>query len=435
MKRWGTLLLAAALGSAGIVHADSAIPPEKLDALYAGIEPVCLELHRHPELSLHETRTAALLAGDLRKLGFDVTERVGGTGVVGVLRNGAGKTVMLRTELDALPVEEKTGLPYASHDRARDDAGEEVAVMHACGHDVHMAVWLGTATYLSREKGRWKGTLVLIAQPAEERGMGARAMLDDGLFTRFPKPDSVIALHDIPDLPSGSVGYTSGPALSSADSVDLTIFGKGAHGAHPEASVDPIVIAARTILALQTLVSRENNPLDPAIVTVGSVHGGTKHNIIPDQVKLQLTVRAFREPVRQRLLAGIARIAKAEAEAAGAPKLPEMKVVDVSSHVTVNDPALTGRVAGALRRELGDARVSVLPPETASEDFSEYGLAGVPSVMYRLGAAEPGTWEAANRSGTSLPSLHSALFAPDRKATITTGIRSEVAVLLDLFEK
>jgi len=432
MKRCVTLLLTAALASTGVVHGAPAIPPEKLDALYAEVEPVYLELHRHPELSLHETRTAALLAGDLRKLGFDVTERVGGTGVVGVLRNGAGKTVMLRTELDALPVEEKTGLPYASHDRARNDAGEEVAVMQACGHDVHMASWLGTASFLSREKARWRGTLVLIAQPAEERGMGAHAMLDDGLFTRFPKPDAVIALHDIPALPSGSVGYTSGPALSSADSVDLRIFGKGGHGAHPEASVDPIVIAARTILALQTLVSRENDPLDPAIVTVGSIHGGTKHNIIPDEVKLQLTVRAFRESVRQRLLSGIARIAKAEAEAAGAPKPPEMKIVDVSSHVTVNDPALTGRVAAALRGELGDAKVSAIPPETASEDFSEFGLAGVPSVIYRLGATEPGAWEAANRSGTSLPSLHSALFAPDRKATIETGIRSEVAVLLDL---
>jgi hippurate hydrolase len=434
MKKWGILVLTAVVCGRP-VHADPAISAEKLDALYVEVEPVYLELHRHPELSLHETRTAALLAGKLRNLGFDVTEHVGGTGVVAVLRNGVGKTVMLRTELDALPIEEKTGLPYASRDRTKDDAGNDVGLMHACGHDIHMATWLGAATFFAREKGRWNGTLVMIAQPAEERGMGARAMLADGLWTRFPKPDAVIALHDIPNLPSDSVGYTSGPALSSADSVDLTIFGKGAHGAHPEASVDPIVIAARTVLALQTLVSRENDPLDPAIVTVGSIHGGTKHNIIPDAVKLQLTVRAFRETVRQRLLAGIARIAKAEAEAAGAPKLPEMKIVDVSSHVTVNDPALTERVAAALRRELGDAKVSAIPPETASEDFSEYGLSGVPSVIYRLGAAEPGAWETARRNGTSLPSLHSALFAPDRKATIVTGIRSEVAVLLDLLAR
>ncbi|HET9796059.1 MAG TPA: amidohydrolase [Thermoanaerobaculia bacterium] len=434
MKRWGILILAAFVG-ARTGRAEPAIPAAKLEALYSEMEPVYLDIHRHPELSLHETRTASILAGDLRKLGFEVTEHVGGTGVVGVLRNGPGKTAMLRTELDALPLEEKTGLPYASRERTKDDSGRDVGVMHACGHDVHMAAWLGTATFLSRERSRWTGTLVVIAQPAEERGIGARAMLDDGLFTRFPKPDAVIALHDIPTLPSGSVGYTSGPALSSADSVDLTIFGKGAHGAHPEASVDPIVIAARTVLALQTLVSRENDPLDPAIVTVGSIHGGTKHNIIPDEVRLQLTVRAFREEVRQRLLAGIARIAKAEAEAAAAPKPPEVKIVDVSSNVTVNDPALTERVAAALRRELGNEKVSALPPETASEDFSEFGRAGVPSVIYRLGAAEPAAWESARREGRRLPSLHSALFAPDRKATITTGIRSEVAVLLDLLEK
>ena len=436
MKKIPILFVAASLFPfASAVRGQAAVPEARLDALYREMEPVYIDLHEHPELSLHETRTAALLAGHLRKLGLDVTEHVGGNGVVGVLRNGPGKTVMLRTELDALPIEEKTGLPYASRARTKNDEGVDVPVMHACGHDVHMTTWLGTVTYLSREKGAWSGTLVVIAQPAEERGMGARAMLEDGLFTRFPKPDAVIALHDIPSLPSGSVGYTSGPALSSADSVDLTIFGRGAHGAHPEASVDPIVIAARTILTLQTLVSRENNPLDPAIVTVGSIHGGTKHNIIPDEVRLQLTVRAFREEVRQRLLAGIARIAKAEAEAAGAPKPPEMKIVDVSSAVTVNDPALTERVAASLRRELGDGKVSAVPPETASEDFSEFGRAGVPSVIYRLGATEPAVWEAANRSGTPLPSLHSPFFAPDRRATITTGIRSEVAVLLDLLRK
>ncbi len=428
-------LAAVTLLASATVSAAAAVPAAKVKALYDELEPVYIDLHRHPELSLHETRTADLLAARLEKLGFDVTRRVGGTGVVGVLRNGPGKTVMLRTELDALPLEEKTGLPYASRERTRNDQGDEVSVMHACGHDVHMTVWLGAASYFAREKGEWSGTLVVIGQPAEERGMGAKAMLADGLFTRFPKPDAVIALHDIPTLPSGSVGYTSGPALSSADSVDLTIYGKGGHGAHPETTVDPIVIAARTILTLQTLVSRENDPLDPAIVTVGSIHGGTKHNIISDEVKLQLTVRSFREEVRQRLLAGIARVAKAEAEAAGAPRAPEMKIVDVSSAVTVNDPALTEKVASALRRELGDARVSVVLPETASEDFSEFGRAGVPSVIFRLGATEPGVWKAARASGTPLPSLHSSLFAPDREATITTGIRAEIAVLLDLLRK
>ena len=416
--------------------AAQSIPTEsELAALYADLEPVYVDLHRHPELSLHETRTAAILAERLRRLGFEVTEHVGGTGVVGVLRNGPGKTVMLRTELDALPIEEKTGLADASRERTKNDDGADVPVMHACGHDVHMTAWLGTAAVMARARGRWSGTLILIGQPAEERGMGAKAMLADGLFSRFPRPDAVIALHDEPTLASGTLAFTSGPALSSSDSVDLTIYGRGGHGAHPETTVDPIVIAARTILALQTLVSRENNPIDPAIVTVGSIHGGTKHNIIPDEVKLQITVRAFREEVRKRLLAGIARIAKAEAEASGAPKEPRMAVVDVSTPVTVNDPALAAVVAAALRRAFGAGRVFEVSPDTVSEDFSEYGGAGVPAVIFRLGATDPRVIEESRTSGKRLPSLHSAFFAPDRRPTITTGIRAESAVLLDLLKK
>jgi len=436
VKKSSVFWCAGILDVGGFGRASYADPPgSDWKALYEAVEPIYLDLHRHPELSLHETRTAALLARELRRIGFEVTERVGGTGIVGVLRNGPGKTVMLRTELDALPVEEKTGLPYASRDHAKNDDGADVPVMHACGHDVHMAVWLGTASWMARATDRWSGTLVLIGQPAEERGMGAKAMLADGLFTRFPRPDAVVALHDIPTLPSGTVGWTSGPALSSADSVDLVIYGKGGHGAHPETTVDPIVIAARTVLALQTLVSRENNPLDPAIVTVGSIHGGTKHNIISDEVRLQLTVRAFREEVRRRLLAGIERIAKAEAEAAGAPKAPAMKIVDVSAEVTINDPALTRRVVGALTRELGPEHVEESPPETASEDFSEYGLAGVPSVIFRLGATAPAVLEESRTTGKALPSLHSPFFAPDREPTIETGIRAETAVLADLLTR
>ncbi|HSU81654.1 MAG TPA: amidohydrolase, partial [Thermoanaerobaculia bacterium] len=266
-----------------------------------------IDLHQHPELSLHEEKTAAKVAARLRQAGFEVTTGVGGTGVVGVLKNGSGPTVMLRTELDALPVEEKTGLPYASTVRVKDDAGAEVPVMHACGHDVHMTALVGTATEMARRKADWHGTLVFIGQPAEERIRGARAMLKDGLFTRFPKPDFVVALHDTPNLPAGQLGVTSGFTLASSDSVDLTIFGKGGHGASPQTTVDPIVIAARTVLALQTIVAREKDPQDPAVVTVGSIHGGNKHNIIPDEVKLQLTLRTFSEPVRQQLLAGIRR--------------------------------------------------------------------------------------------------------------------------------
>jgi hippurate hydrolase len=416
--------------------AAQTIPTEsELSALYADLEPVYVDLHRHPELSLHETRTAAILAERLRRLGFEVTEHVGGTGVVGVLRNGPGKTVMLRTELDALPIEEKTGLADASREHAKNDEGVEVPVMHACGHDAHMAAWLGTSAVMARARDRWTGTLVVIGQPAEERGMGAKAMLADGLFSRFPRPDAVIALHDMPTLASGTVGFTPGPVFSSADSVDLTIYGKGGHGAHPEATVDPVLIAARTVLTLQTLVSRENNPFDPVVVTVGSIHGGTKHNIIPDEVKLQITVRAYREEVRQRLLAGIARIAKAEAEAAGAPKAPSMAIVDVSTPVTVNDPALTAAVAASLRAALGAERVRELPPDPVSEDFSQFGLAGVPSVIFRLGATDPREIEESRVSGKPLPSLHSAFFAPDRRPTIVTGIRAESAVLLDLLKK
>ena len=347
-----------------------------------------IDLHRNPELSLHEEKTAAKVADRLRQAGFAVTTGVGGTGVVGVLENGSGPTVMLRTELDALPVEEKTGLPYASTVRVKDDAGTEVSVMHACGHDVHMTALVGTAAEMARRKGDWHGTLILIGQPAEERIRGARAMLKDGLFTRFPRPDFVVALHDNPNLPAGQLGLTSGYALASSDSVDLTIYGKGGHGAYPQTTVDPVVIAARTVLALQTIVSRERDPQDPAVVTVGSIHGGNKHNIIPDEVKLQITVRAYKPEVRQHLLAAIQRIAKAEAMAADAPKEPSFAVVE-STGATYNDPKLTARIATTFRRTFGDANVVDVAPQMGSEDFSEFGLAGVPAVQWSLGAGDP----------------------------------------------
>ena len=393
-----------------------------------------VDLHRNPELSMHEEKTAAKLAERLRRLGFAVTTGVGGTGVVGVLRNGAGPTVMLRTELDALPVEEKTGLPYASTVKARNDAGLEVPVMHACGHDVHMTVWVGTAARMVQERARWQGTLVLIAQPAEEVVKGAKAMLADGLFSRFPKPDYVVALHDSPKVPAGKIGHTPGYILASSDSVDVTIYGKGGHGAAPQTTVDPVVIAARTVLALQTIVSREKDPQEPAVVTVGSIHGGTKHNIIPDEVKLQLTVRTYDRKVRQQVLDAIVRIARAEAAAAGAPREPAVAVVE-STPSTFNDPKLDARVAAALSRELGADNVVESRREMASEDFSEYGLAGVPAVMFRLGAADPEALAKATAAGVELPSLHSSLFAPDRDPTLRTGVAAEMAVLLDLLGK
>src|SRR5437667_990912 len=296
-----------------------------------------VDVHQNPELSGHETQTAEKLVSRLRTLGYEVTEHVGGNGIVALLKNGPGPTVLLRTELDALPVEEKTGLPYASTATGVNPAGQTVPVMHACGHDVHMAGWTGAATLLARMKERWRGTVLMVGQPAEETVQGARAMIADGLFKRFPKPDFAVAVHDSSDLPSGKVYYVPGYGMASVDSVDLTIFGRGGHGAKPDKTVDPVVIAARTVLAIQTLVSREKDPLEPAVVTVGSIHGGTKYNIIPDEVHLQITARSYTPQVRKQILDGIARIAKAEAASARAPKEPEIKFSE-HQDATYNDP-------------------------------------------------------------------------------------------------
>ena len=406
-----------------------------LDALYPEMEKLYVDLHKSPELSLHEEKTASKLAERLRALGYEVTTGVGGTGVVGVLKNGKGPTVMLRTDLDGLPVEERTGLPYASKATTTDDSGATVSVMHACGHDIHMTSWIGAATLLSRSKDRWRGTLVMVGQPAEEKGGGARLMLADGLYTRFPKPDFALAIHDDANLPAGKVGFVSGYALANVDSVDVTIFGKGGHGAYPHTTVDPVVIAARTVVALQTIVGRENNPLDPAVVTVGSIHGGTKHNIIPDEVKLQLTVRSYKDDVRKNLLAAIERIAKAEAAAAGATKPPEVKILSDGTPATFNDPAVTKRVADAVARGLGASRVEDHPPVMGGEDFSEYGRAGVPATILWVGAVPVKKFEAAKAAGTPLPSLHSSEFAPDPEPTIKTGISVMTLGALELLAK
>jgi len=305
--------------------------------------------------------------------------------------------------------------------------------MHACGHDLHMTAWVGTATLLARARERWRGTIVAIGQPAEEIGTGARAMLRDGLFERFPKPDFAVAVHTSADHPAGRVAYTSGWAFANADSVDLTIYGKGGHGAYPHRTIDPIVIAARTVVALQTVVARENNPLDPAVVTVGSFHGGTKHNIIPDDAKLQLTVRSYTPEVRKRLLAAIERIAKAEAAAAGAPREPEM-TVDEGTPSTYNDPELTARVVAAVRDAIGESDVVEQPAVMGGEDFSEFGRAGVPAVILWVGAVDPAVHRAAQASGGTLPSLHSPIFAPDASRAIPTAVRAETAALLSLLK-
>lgn len=430
------LVLAALVWPAGSAWAAKAPSPalEGLDGLYPELDTLYRDLHQNPELSHQEEKTAAKLAERLRKLGFEVTQKVGGHGVVAVLRNGKGPTVLLRTDMDALPVEEKTGLPYASKAMARDDTGQSVSVMHACGHDVHMTVWVGTATLLARAKDRWRGTLVMVGQPAEERGSGARGMLEDGLYKRFPKPDFAVALHNSAAAVAGSIEYVAGYALANVDSVDITLHGKGGHGAYPHTTVDPIVLAARTILSLQTLVSREKSPLEPAVVTVGSIHGGTKHNIIPDEVKLQLTVRSYKPEVRKQLLAGIERVVNAEATAAGAPRRPEVTVSE-GTPATYNDPELTKRLVGAITRVLGKENLREAQPVMGGEDFSEYGLAGVPAVMLWLGTVEPKRHAEAKAAGETLPSLHSPLFAPDRERTLRTGVTALTTSALELLGK
>jgi amidohydrolase len=419
------LLLATLLGADAKWTVDAAqkLEPE-LTAQYQA-------LHRAPELSFLEAKTAELMAKKLSALGFKVTTGIGKTGVVGVFKNGDGPTVLIRTDMDALPVEEKTGLPYASKAKQKDASGALQPVMHACGHDVHMCAWLGALSLLTREKSKWKGTVVAIAQPAEEKGLGAKAMLADGLFTKFPRPDAAIALHVTQEMASGQVAIVPGFAFANVDSVDLTVHGKGGHGAMPHLAVDPIVIASRIVLTLQTLVSRENAPDTPAVVTVGSFHGGSKHNIIPDQVKLQLTVRSYTEAVRKRLLDGIARIARAEAEAAGAPRAPEV-VVSESLGAAYNDPELSAKLTAALERALGKERLDVRHPIMGAEDFGEYARAGTRGVMLWLGTAPRAAFDEAAKKGETLPGAHSPFYAPEPKTAIPAGAAALATCALEL---
>ena len=402
-----------------------------VDAVYPQSHGLYLELHQNPELSGHETQTAAKLAERLLSLGYEVTKHVGGTGVVAILENGAGPTVMLRTELDALPVEEKTGLPYASKVRAKDDSGLDVPVMHACGHDLHMASLLGTAAIMARTKDTWHGTLMLVGQPAEETIGGARAMIKDGLFTRFPKPDFGVALHIGNELPAGQVGITSGVYNTNADSIRITIFGKGGHGSQPNTAIDPIVIAARTILALQTIVSREVKPGETAVVTVGYIRAGTKNNIIPDRAEMGLTVRTYKAEVRKQVLAAITRIAKAEAAAGGSPQEPLVENYEATDAV-YNDPKLAARLRMPLEAALGKENVITTDPIMPSEDYSEFVKNGVPSLYFSLGGADPQKLAEATSAGTTLPSNHSPFFAPDVEPALKGGIQAEVAVLRNL---
>ncbi|MBV1930632.1 MAG: amidohydrolase [Porticoccaceae bacterium] len=393
-------------------------------------------LHRNPEISFQEARTAKRLSKELSNAGFEVTSNVGGHGVVALLKNGLGPTVMLRTDMDALPVKEQTGKPYASTATTIDDTGKTVSVMHACGHDIHMTTAVGTARWLSSHRDQWQGTVIIIAQPAEERGAGARAMLADGLFERFPRPDYNLALHVSAYLPAGTVGYAPGYAMANVDSVDILVKGVGGHGAYPHKTKDPVVLAARVISELQTLISRELSPLDSGVITVGSIHGGTKRNIIPDSVKLELTVRSYTDETRQQLLTGIARTAEAAARGYGLADdlLPVVTNGNDYTPAVYNTPELTERMLPVLSEVLGDSAVIEIPPVMGGEDFARYGRQEprIPSHMFMLGSVEPRNFKKAELEKTSLPSLHSALFSPEPKQTLETGVKVMTAMVEEL---
>ncbi|MAI81036.1 MAG: peptidase M20 [Deltaproteobacteria bacterium] len=401
-----------------------------------GVVDLYKKLHAQPELSLEETKTAGAVAGALRAAGFTVSEGIGGHGVVGVLENGSGPTVLIRGDMDALPVTEETGLSYASQVEVERPGGGRVGVMHACGHDVHTAALTATAGLMAAGKAFWSGTLVLIAQPAEEIGRGARAMIEAGLFERFPVPEYSLALHVESGLPAGTIGYTSGWTMANVDSVDLTFWGRGGHGARPHQAVDPIVTAAHFVTALQTLVSRRIPPQDPAVVTVGSFHAGAKHNVIPDQAHLQLTVRSYTDAVRKQLLDGIAQLARDTCRTFQCPRPPDIEVREGYTPAVYNDPALTERATGLFRVAFGAESVVSRSPSMGGEDFGRYSRElGIPGLLYRVGAQDPEKYEASRRpGGDPLPSLHSSRFAPVPELTLEAAVRSMSLLALDLLK-
>jgi len=409
---------------------------ERVDREYPRLFELYRHFHANPELSTREVQTAARLASELCQAGCEVTTGVGGTGVVAVLTNGPGPTVLVRADMDALPVKEQTGLPHASTVVTRDDAGREVPVMHACGHDFHMTALVGTARVLAQLRERWRGTLVFIGQPAEETGQGARAMLRDGLFTRFPKPDYCLALHDKADLPAGDVACVPGPAYANVDSLDIVVRGVGGHGAWPHTTKDPIVLASQIVLALQTIVSRQTEPGEPVVVTVGAIHGGTKRNVIPDEVTLQLTVRTYSEEVRRRTLESIRRIVRGQALAAGMPedRLPVITQPEDSFAVLTNHVALTGRLMTVFKGWFGEEHVHQARPTMGGEDFAEYGRTPeqIPICIFWVGGVNREKFEEARRTGKPLPSLHSPFWAPDPEPTIKTGVTAMSAAVLEL---
>lgn len=431
--------LALGLALCGSALAATPSLDASIDQDYPRLEKLYLNFHAHPEISFQEVESAKRVAKELKAQGYQVTTGFGGNGVVAVLRNGEGPTILLRADMDALPVREQTGLPYASTVVMKNDEGKDVPAMHACGHDVHMTVLIGTARQLAERKNDWHGTLVLIGQPAEERSGGAKAMLADGLFEKFPRPDYNLALHTSAVLPAGKVATTAGPAFASVDSVDITVHGVGGHGAYPHKTKDPVVLAAELVLAFQTIVSRETAPQDSAVVTVGSIHGGTQHNIIPDEVKLQLTLRSYKDSVRQHTLDALKRISDNYARAAGLPedKLPTIVIKNEHTPAAWNDPALTAHLMGVFAASLGKDNVETIEPTMAGEDFGRYGLVEpkIPSVIFWLGGVDPVKFADAKAKGTDLPGLHSPYFAPLPEPTIKTGIKALTSAAIDLFHR
>lgn len=440
------LSIALSLAAAPLLAQQT--PQALADTELPSLLTIYKDLHAHPELSTHEEKSSAVVAKELKAAGCDVTDHVGKYekpgltcyGVVGLMKNGPGPTVLVRTDLDALPVHEETGVPYASTVTTKDDKGQDVSVMHACGHDIHMSTFVGVARSLGKLKDKWHGTIMFVAQPAEETGSGARALLNDGLYTRFGKPDFALGLHDDAEIATGKIGVTEGYCYANVDSVDVTVRGVGGHGAYPHQTKDPIVLSAEMINAWQMIASRENNPIDPIVVTVGSIHGGTKHNIISDEVKMQLTVRTYKKDVRDRVLAAIDRIAKGIAAAAGVPQ-DRMPIVhlqeDQFTPATYNNPELTKRVAGALKSAIGADNVVVKDPTMGGEDFSEYSMPdhSIPAFMFSVGAVDPAKAAESKKTGASLPSLHSSKFAPVPEPTIRTGLIGMISAVLEVMKK
>ena len=442
-----TALFSLVLAAAPLAQAQET-PKDVAVAELPSLLTIYKDLHTHPELSTKEERSSAIVAKELKAAGYEVTDHVGkydnaaqtGYGVVGIMKNGDGPTVLIRTDLDGLPVHEETGAPYASTVTVKDDAGQDVSVMHACGHDIHMSTFIGFARSLAKLKDQWKGTVLMVAQPAEELGTGARALLKDGLYTRWPKPDFAIALHDDAEIATGKIGVTEGYCYAAVDSVDVSVKGAGGHGAYPHKTKDPVVLSAQIINAWQTISSRQVNPLDPVVVTVGSIHGGSKHNIISDEVKMQLTVRTYKKEVRDQVLKSIAQIAKGCAIAAGFPedKMPAVHVrEDEFTPSTYNNPELTKRATAAMKAALGNDNVVEKAPTMGGEDFSEYSLPdhSIPAFMFNVGAVDPAKAAEAKKTGAPLPSLHSSKFLPVPEPTIRTGLVAMTSVALELLKK